>query len=134
MLQADNEQLEASLAAATAQVSNMQAQLASLSELQETLQASLQGKQSAEASLMTQLTQVRRPQCSALLGVLHQRQLTATLCLHQHMAAAREGAQGAIDATARTPPRNNLCRSVVLHICCCRRVLSWMQLRCLLQR
>jgi hypothetical protein len=56
--QADNEQLEASLAAATAQVSKLQAQLASLSQLQEGLQASLEGKQSAEASLMTQLTQV----------------------------------------------------------------------------
>lgn len=56
--QADNEQLEASLAAANAQVSKLQQQLASLSELQEGLQASLQGKQSAEASLMSQLTQV----------------------------------------------------------------------------
>lgn len=59
VLQADNEQLEVSLAAANAQVSKLQAQLASLSELQENLQASLQGKQSAEASLMAQLTQVR---------------------------------------------------------------------------
>lgn len=58
-LQADNEQLEASLTAANAQVAKLQAQLSSLSELQEGLQASLQGKQSAEASLMAQLTQVR---------------------------------------------------------------------------
>lgn len=58
LLQADNEQLEASLASANAQVSKLQAQLSSLSELQQGLQASLQGKQSAEASLMTQLTEV----------------------------------------------------------------------------
>jgi chromosome segregation ATPase len=59
LLQGDNEHLESSLAAANAQLSKLQAQLSSLSELQAGLQASLQGKQSAEASLMTQLTQVR---------------------------------------------------------------------------
>jgi hypothetical protein len=58
-VQADNEQLEASLAAANSQVAKLQQQLNSLNELQQGLQASLQGKQSAEASLMTQLTQVR---------------------------------------------------------------------------
>jgi hypothetical protein len=39
-------------------VTKLQQQLNSLNELQQGLQASLEGKQSAEASLMTQLTQV----------------------------------------------------------------------------
>jgi hypothetical protein len=58
-VQADNEQLEVSLAAANIQVAKLQQQLNSLNELQQGLQASLEGKQSAEASLMAQLTQVR---------------------------------------------------------------------------
>jgi chromosome segregation ATPase len=58
VVQADNEQLEASLAAANSQVNKLQGQLNSLNQLQQGLQASLEGKQSAEASLMTQLTQV----------------------------------------------------------------------------
>jgi chromosome segregation ATPase len=64
--QADNEQLTASLAAATTQLAKVQAQLSSLSELQEGLQASLEGTQSAEAALMTQLTQVGVCAVSAL--------------------------------------------------------------------
>lgn len=57
-VQADNEHLEASLAAANSQVAKLQQELNSLNQLQQGLQASLEGKQSAEASLMTQLTQV----------------------------------------------------------------------------
>jgi hypothetical protein len=59
VVQADNEQLESSLAAATAQVAALSAQLASLNDLQESLQQSLEGKQSAEAALSAQLTQAR---------------------------------------------------------------------------
>eukprot|EP00775_Hariotina_reticulata_P012257 gene12257-12395_t len=58
-LRADNEQLEASLVAANGKLAKVQQQLDSLTQLQENLQASLQGKQSAEAELMTQLSQTR---------------------------------------------------------------------------
>jgi hypothetical protein len=91
VLQADNEQLKASLAAATAQVSKMQAQLACLSELQETLQASLQGKQSAEASLMTQLTQV----CNAKHRAGRFNLCThTTACISTMAGAVRGGCRG----------------------------------------
>lgn len=46
------------MTAANAKLAKVQQQLDSLTQLQENLQASLQGKQSAEAELMTQLSQV----------------------------------------------------------------------------
>eukprot|EP00879_Flechtneria_rotunda_P025350 GHRR01026930.1.p1 GENE.GHRR01026930.1~~GHRR01026930.1.p1 ORF type:complete len:679 (+),score=281.79 GHRR01026930.1:134-2170(+) len=58
-LRTDNEQLEASLAAANSQLAKLKQQVASMMQLQEGLQASLHGKQSAEAALATQLTQVQ---------------------------------------------------------------------------
>lgn len=81
-IQADNEQLEAKLAAANNQLTKLQQQLDSLLKLQEGLQASLQGKQSAEASLMTELTEVtfrvvvRLVDCYAACQTLWQGQLS----------------------------------------------------------
>lgn len=128
LLQADNEQLEASLAAATAQVSKLQAQLASLSELQEGLQASLEGKQSAEASLMAQLTQVcgagsglasrRRRSCVPAGGKLRDAQSLGMCCLCSTQA---------FDSCV-------CCCHYHCCFCCRRRVPNWTQLRPQLQR
>lgn len=131
LLQADNEQLETSLAAATAQVSKLQAQLASLSELQEGLQASLEGKQSAEASLMAQLTQV----CGSWSGFASRRRRS---CVHQSrwQTHSRNAQSLGVCCLCSTQAFDSCVWCCHYHCCCrCRRhVPSWTQLRPQLQR